>query len=381
MHTRSGIRGFSLVEMMVVIAVIALMIALLLPALSGAQDAALKTSTTAAQNDLSSAAQRFSNDNNGRMPGYFSEALMGHSDNLDVGMSAMENAMIELGGTGVILARADDPNAPNIDEDSGIVSVGPSRAIEDRVIVNVNLIGGEGAYYKPDARFLVAQDHEGGGQAGAPQGGQELMPDVLDAWGNPMLLWSQDTTARGSITVPAGADPDDVYSQFVSHTSDGMDPGNGPAWFYTASNEAFLNASAFGNAASAMNIASAIGANVDNDYDEFQRLRTISTLLASPSSYQLDPDVASLEDAAFEEIFPSVPRARFIVHSAGTDQIFVSPKEKGWLGNAHSDGGEFHMDFGNNYKDQTGARYLDVRDAFQNIDIADELDDQIAGAK
>lgn len=375
--------AFSLVEMLVVIATISLIMALLLPALGGARDAALRTSTLALQNDLTAAAQRFSNDNNGRLPGYYSQAQMGHSDNLDIGMSAMENALLELGGTGIILGTQDQigGSVPGPDEDSGIITVGPTDDGALRVVVNVNLIGSQGAYFKPDSKFLVESEHRGGGQAGTPPAStlQEMMPDLVDAWGTPMLLWSQDTGARGSIVV--SSDADDVYTQFVRETSDAagaVSPGDerGPAWFYLASNEAFLGATQVGPGGVNMSIESAIGAATA----PLERIRSVASILASPSSYQLDPSIESLEDATIERIFPSRPRARFLVHSAGSDGRYLGVDGDGWKSFGVTGGG-FHVAFGSNYKTADGARHLDDNGALTNIDFFDEFDDRITGAK
>lgn len=389
--------GFSLVEMLLVIGVIGLMIALLLPALAGARQSAMKVSTQSMMADLTSAAQRFGNDNSGRNPGYFSEALMGHSNNLDVGMSAMENAMLDLGGSAAVLARADDENAPDVNPEEGIIEIGPSEEMEDRVIVNINLIGSTGAYYTPDAKSFVAAAHGDDGQAGRPGGealsdgieslsvGQVLMPDLVDAWGNPMLAWSQDQSARGSILVSPGAAGDGVYRQFVRVNSDGSggeDSDAGPAWFYLVSNAAFLEATEFGGGG--VNMAgdpnggstSVIGGGV-NDID---RIRTLATVLASPSSFLLDPSVDGLGDAEFTQVFPSTPRGRFMVQSAGSDGIFLSNTSDGWASSGNTLGG-FSLDFGNNYISQNDARITDDNDAFTNIDLFESFDDLLTGTK
>jgi prepilin-type N-terminal cleavage/methylation domain-containing protein len=380
--------GFSLVEMLLVIAVIALLIGMLMPALSGARQTAIRVKTQSMLADLSNAAQRFGNDNSGRNPGYFSEALMGHSDNNAIGMSAMENAMLDLGGSRAVLARADDPNAPAANPEAGIIIVGPSDQEENQVVVNLNLIGAEGAYYTPEQKFFLPQLHDNtvnAQQRGSAAGtGQALMPDVLDAWGNPLLAWSQDPGAPTSLQLTN--DADEVYTQIARVSSDGVgDLGDttGPAWFYLDSNSAFLEAPSFGSSGIDMSAdpltgrASTIGAGVA----DLERLRTLASLLASSNSYQLDPSVDGLENANFEEVYPSRARGRFLVHSAGTDGIYLNSTDPGWAENGHSDGTEYHIDFGNTYFDQNNVRYTDDNGAFTNIDLFEPFDDLMFGTK
>ena len=385
-------RGFSLVEMLLVIAVIALLIGMLLPALAGARDSALRVSTQSMMADLTNAAQRFGNDNAGRNPGYFSEADMGHGENLNIGMSAMENAMIDLGGTAVVLGEEEDPVAQAlIDVDRRVISIGPREDVDaaSRVVVNLNAIGAEGAYFVPDQGLWKAQVQDGtaaAGQAGNPIGvGQELMPDLVDAWGNPVLVWAQDPSARGSI-IPSG-NADEVYAQFARVRSNGPGaPGGfaGPAWFYLNSNAAFLEAPSYGDSGIDMGAdprtgsASVLGSGVGNNRE---RLRTLATMLASPSSFQLDPGVDGLDSATFDQVFPSAPRGRFIVHSAGSDGVIMGSNDDGWKTSAHTDGGEFHIDFGNNYISQGGDRLTDDNGAFTNIDMVDSFDDLLIGGK
>lgn len=387
-----GGRAFSLIELLVVIAIIALLIALLLPALSGAREAGLKSSTAAMSNELTTAAQRFGNDNAGRMPGYFSERQMG-SDANDAqqdgeGMSAMENALLELGGTGVVLGRVGDPGLPGVNEDAGIVEVGPSDDPAQRVVVNTNLIGAEGAYFSPDDKFVkvLTTGFFGPEQQSAKTRG---MPDIVDSWGNPLLVWSQDTAARGSIDPLS--DADETYTQFARVTSDGAGaPGDtsGPAWFYLASNSGYLGAPQAGPAGG-INMggdptggpASVIGPGVDSAFSATERIRTLASLLGSPSSYVLAPNADSIDAAGAEEIYPARPRARFIVHSAGRDGIYFSSRDPGWLENSHTSGSEFHIDFGNNFKSQGGDRFTDNDGAFTNVDMLGSFDDILSGAK
>gem|GEM_PF-331200 len=391
--------GFSLVEMLLVIAIIGLLISLLLPALSGARQSAMKVSTQSMMADLSSAAQRFGNDNSGRNPGYFSEALMGHSNNLTVGMSAMENAMLDLGGSAAVLARADDMNAPSVNPSEGIIEIGPSANSEDRVIVNINLIGSTGAYYTPDAKSFIAAGHGDDGQVGSPGGerlsdqigtltvGQVLMPDVLDAWGNPMLAWSQDQTARGSILVQDGdgGSPENVYTQFVRVSSEGAgNPGetSGPAWFYLASNAAFLEAEEFGGGGINMAGDPDDGSTsvIGGGFADLDRVRSLAAVLASPSSFLLDPAIDGLNNAEYRDVFPTAPRGRFMVQSAGSDGIFLNNSSDGWASSGNTTGGEY-LDFGNNYISQRQDRNTDDTGAFTNIDLFESFDDLLIGTK
>ncbi|MFK7758590.1 MAG: prepilin-type N-terminal cleavage/methylation domain-containing protein [Phycisphaerales bacterium] len=383
--------GFSLVEMLMVIAIIALLIAILLPALNGARDTALKVSTQSMMADFTNATQRFGNDNAGRNPGYFTEAQMGHSDNEVIGMSAIENAMIELGGTSVVIGSEANPDAQGrIDPDSGIIAIGPRNSGDvPNAVINLNLIGGQGAYFSPDNQFWRVQDHRAdlGGQFGTPAAeGQVLMPDLVDAWGNPMLGWAKDPSAPGSVFVGEGADAMEVYRQVARLNSDGLgdpDSNEGPAWFYAASNAAFLEAESFGS--SSINMAadpttgraSVLSSGVNDD----ERLRSLASVLASPSSYQLDPAIDGIGNASFEDIFPSTARGRFIIHSAGSDGVFMSSQDQGWSENANTDTG-YRMDFGNSFLSQSDQRYIDDKNgSFTSIDLAEPFDDLLFGSK
>jgi len=364
-------RAFTLVELLVVIAIIAVLTSILLPVVGGARNAARRAATLSVVTDYTTAASRFANDNADRMPGYFSEQDMGAEANFpgeDLAfLSASENAMLDLAGQGAIW------NDPNENPPAGYGEIGPYDDSDDRLIeVNPALIGADdSAYFAPGDGFFKNMEHASKQQV-SPIGRTEL-PDVVDAFGNPVLVWSQDLGGRGSINPEAGGE---VFLQFARASSD-----DGDAWFYLNSNAAFLGDGGIGSSGrnqagdptgraptSALGFWSAIG----TDYEE--QARTLAAVLGSPA-YPLLEAGETLEDAPFEEIYPARPRGRFIVQSAGSNGYYLGSNEQGWGTNAHEEPGEFHMDFGNSFKSQGDDRYTGDDGGFTSIDLLEGFDD------
>ncbi len=374
-------RAFTLVELLVVISIIALLMAILLPALNGARKAGMKSSTQSMLNSFTNAASSFSNDHGSAMPGYYSPTQMGAQANLDQGgMSGMENAMLDLGGPDFVLGRVGEDGVPSIDEAAGIIQVAPFANSSDTpaLVVNINLMGSKGSYFAPDSQFLRTMDTDGAQQTPSVNAGQNSMPDVVDAFGNPLLVWTQDESARGSIDPDAGTD-DVVYAQFAQTTSD-----IGPAWFYLASNETFFGdgKTTVGDSLrnqSANSALSPFRQDGTTDVDDSDRIRTLATLMASPSYFVLPAgetmgEIGAVGGVEFEEIYPARPRGRLIVQSAGIDGYYYGTDDPGWKANAHT-GGEFRLDFGNNYKLQTGLRVTDSDGKATTLDMANDFDD------
>jgi hypothetical protein len=363
----------------VVIAIIAVLMALLLPALAGARRAGKKSATQNMMNAFTNAVSSFSNDNGSRMPGYFSEYEMGLESNLDQGMSAMENVLIELGGPDVFVGRYEDYSS-EINEDAGIISIAPfMNNTIDAAIVNTKLIGANGAYFAPDSQFLKVLDVDQDQQATTEANGQGLMPDVVDAFGNPLLVWSKDVSSRGSIDAD-GSNPD-PYVQFASAYSDGEAADYaGPAWFYLASNDCFFgdDATAIGLSGSNQSAFSALSkfrSDGTTGVDDEDRARTLASLLASPSYYAL-PSGETLEDADLHDVYPSIPRGNLIVQSAGADNFFFGTGDTGWRANADTDD-HYAIDFGSSFKTLGGDRLRDANDQPTTYDLISEFDDII----
>lgn len=374
MRVIARVRAFSLVELLVVIAIIAVLTSILLPVVGGARAAARRAATQSLVTDYTTAANRFANDNGDRMPGYFSEQEMGATENLTRGFSASENAMLDLAGQSAIW-DGEPGDAPD-----GFDEVGPFAAGDDRNIrVNPDLIGADdGAYFSPGGGFFTNLDHRSGQQVS--ESATEL-PDVVDAFGNPLLVWSQDIGGRGSIN-PDDTTGDPVFLQFARASSD-----DGSAWFYLFSNAAFLNEDgAIGD--SGINQASATDGQAptsaigfwDQPGSQFEeQARTLAGILGSPA-YPLFESGSNLEDAAADEIYPARPRGRFIVHSAGRNGLYLGSDEQGWGTNATTGGSEFHINFGNSFKSQTDVRYESDDGGFTSIDLLEGFDDVISSS-
>lgn len=363
-------RGFSLIELLVVITIIAVLIGILLPVVGGARNAARRTTSQALMNDFATSASRFANDNSDRMPGYFSEKDMGNEDNEDIGFSATENAMLELAGGKAVFGTGSGRPA---DAPASAVQVGPVTDNRAKVWVDVDLIGADSAAY-----FTPSDDYFKSMTMGSQQfGSGPALPDLVDAFGNPVLVWSQDLGSRGSIN-PDSTDPT-PYEQFVAVTSD-----DDRAWFYLSSNAAFLKAENMGESGrnqagdnTGLAPTSAIG--YWGGQDRAEQRRTLASLLASPSLPLLKSG-RTLDQSEFEEIYPARPRGRFIVQSAGADGFFFGTGDSGWKTHAHAEGSEFHIDFGNNYKNQAGDRFEADGGGFTNIDMLSDFDDLIGTA-
>lgn len=281
--------GFTLVELLVVVAIIAVLVAILLPALGGARTAARKSTTNSLMLSVRTAIDQFKS-SQGRLPGYFSAKEMGSSANSS-GFTTMENALLDLMG-GV------SPNAPQSERQIITRSIGSKEVVIDTLAVGSP--SGPG-YLSLPAKGIDSNQGGANGLGPARRNVDQLnsgdpateyeMPDVLDAWGKPIILWSKNETA--------GSKPDFAKMQSPASTNQTQ------ALFYWQSNAGYL-------AAPSQENTSLLGtSNTDTDV-----VFSIEALLGHPSFP--DPTATPANSK------PAAPLGEYVLQSAGPDGIYLS---------------------------------------------------------
>ncbi|MEZ6233845.1 MAG: type II secretion system protein [Phycisphaerales bacterium] len=335
MTRQASRRAFSLVELLVVIAIIALVISIILPALGGVRTAARRAATQTVMKGFSDAVGQFTLDND-RVPGIYSAEEMGSSDNLNNGMSAMENAILELAGGVVTVGGPGGVTASPMTQ----VNFGPTNAAimannQANRRVDVTRIGAAGddnpGYFTIDPKFFEAQipgqQVQSNGMVGhTADEGDPSIPDLVDAWGAPLLLWVENTTSLNAI--------EDI-EDFVA--IDSGTNGSVQARFYWASNAAFLRSDELGrerrnqppqgpsdrdySLISDPNVGPLNAASVRG---------TLAALLGSPAFPVEEGLTDPIGIAPTSDMFvPTQARGGFLIQSAGPDGYYMNRTDRG----------------------------------------------------
>jgi len=206
-----------------------------------------------------------------------------------VGFTQAENALLELAGG---IAPDADLSRPEVFE----IRLADKTVRIDPLLVN----RADGPGY---VQIKSSGQSQGVGDAGTigvaeigrhqvdmqVRSGNGRMPDILDAWGTPLMLWTANQTA--------GPSPDFAL----------VNSGAGKARFYWAS-----NAGIFRSSLGQLSLLSA-------DADAEDRERSLEGLLGHPDF----PDPSSPQDA---DRRPLAPLGETVVVSAGPDGVFFAKK-------------------------------------------------------
>lgn len=344
--------GFSLVELLVVIIIIAIVIAIIVPALDLARTAARQTATAALLNNVTNASMQFSQDNGGRLPGYFEPYEIGAASNEDRGLSAMENVMLDLNGQAAIVGTAGPSGGGG--QSGNIVEVGPQAGAKGRnVLVDLDLIGTGNTYFNPDSSNYVAQPNPSqvGRMGHAAPDDRTQLKDLVDAFSNPLLAWVEDPTAPKEVTAE-----EDFGRRYTSRGE--------RAKFYWASNAAFLQSTAMGKSGKDQTTQSLLA-------DPREATTALAAALGNPSF----PTPQNFDDG---NVLPGAPRGRFMVQSAGADGVFLGMKDDG----AKSFGIASPADFvySLNFFRADGSRHTDSSGKATTLDLMGEFDDLMSTA-
>jgi len=294
-------RGFTLVELLVTVGIIALLVGILLPALGKVQERAKATQTRGLMEEFSKACDSFQQEI-GRYPGLVPDDILAG----DPKFSSTENALLELMGGGVrradmeqtaydALRTADGWTEVSFNVSGGtpyLVKINPGKVGEGPII--------NGKRYPP---FFSPKASDLQAVKGAEYGTTNYeIPGLIDAWGNP-LVYLRSVRATGPL---AGSNKD--RAQFVVvNDSDAGFGGLSPYLKSTGLGTLSVNQTQSGAAGGPYSIL--------DQTDALKKKRTFAQFLRHPGFG--DPD----------KPLQSTPKGKFMVLSAGKDGIFFSTQD------------------------------------------------------
>jgi len=309
--------GFTLTELLIVISIIAILLGILLPVLSGARNSARETQATALVRQVTNAIEAF-NTEVGRLPGrWATRNLAIQAENQIAGFTESENVLLDLGG-GVV--TGEEAEEADLGIDSPYLRVGPFVSPSDRIIVNVEGVGAiDQAGYLGGAASVVDAVEGQAGSIDVVQGttGDLIkgMPDIIDPFGQPLMMFAQDVKPQQV----------DEVADFALNE---FEPGGRRSAFYWMTNVGYLSA---GDGAGGSAGDRGLGEDRVRQFTE----SLLGTQVPAGESGMTDQREANLAAVLGSPNFPSprnvtVPsraRGSIVVMSAGVDGVYFAKNE------------------------------------------------------
>jgi type II secretory pathway pseudopilin PulG len=289
-------------ELMVVVAIIAVLAGILLTAMGGVRRRALSTQTDSTMQEFSKACEAFQIEHN-RYPGVIPEQVLAeiYSSTSALPISGTENALLQLMGGYRVLTPFDPATGPVVDEYDAFGGANPiehtftTGSGQWKLKIDVNQIG-EGAridgklyapYFTPSEATLQAAQ----GQVGDPEptDPEPRLPDLVDAWGQP-IVYVRRARTNGALVGDFGE----------------------TAQFFTASMTPYTESDRLGKLA-----ANQVDLSILNQAPE--REATFAQILRHPGFGTFDQGI----DSALN----GTARGAFVLFSAGPDGIYFSIKD------------------------------------------------------
>ena len=327
--------GFTLVELMVVISIIAVLAGILLVALSSATESAAKSQTSSTLNSFAAACDTFALEH-GYYPSAVPMRLLGDGSK----MTSTQNALLALMG-GYRVKMSNQSSGPIADEfdqfvlDSSeqgfIIELTESSGTEWEIAVDPARIS-EGPfingkpyppYFSPKSSEMKrpwsdTTNHNDSDNDGPKARGFNQLPNLYDTWGNP-VIYMQQLRKSGALLDGQSSDPGPGGDSLVL------------GQFSTQGLGRYLEASKLGDNRQTQKqtvlpgggiIGSRItGENGNGNAEEQQRWLTVA--LAHPAFYEYDPDQSSTED-----LWPyGTARGKYVIWSPGPDGVFLSHQD------------------------------------------------------
>ncbi len=291
--------GFTLVELLVVIGIIALLVGLLLPALAAVRLQGKVTQTRALMKNLGDAVDSFVLTHN-RQPGALSERELSSDSNNYSMISGTENALLELMG-GLTPNGSDTFRIAGLTVYRDDIGLGPT-------------IGGTkyDSYFKPNPRDLYYVNGQNGGSGGQedvdnnlPQDGDVALPDLVDSFGAPIILWTNSGSKAKGLR--------DIYGRpaVVTFKSQAGNTNEAAPYYY----------SSFQSYTSAPKLM--VGRNGGTPVNQRDR----SYLAETAGGVGGGPTRELCQAIAAHPTLDSTPRGGYVMISAGKDLIYFDKEQ------------------------------------------------------